>query len=81
MSKKSLNKGEGLQQMKGLLFFLVGVGVLVAGLILWHQDRGPNPVGNKYAAQQMTLQEEEAQKLANMTAKEKSERNIFLQQP
>lgn len=81
MSKKSLNKNEGLQQMKGLLFFLVGVGVLVGCLILWHHDRGPNPVGDKYAAQQMTLQEEEAQKLANMSAKEKSERNIFLQQP
>lgn len=81
MSKKSLNKSEGQHQLKAVLFFLFGAGVLVAGLVLWHQDRGPNPMGNKYAAQQMTLQEEEAQKLENMSAKEKSERNIFLQQP
>lgn len=81
MPKKSLNKRDGMQQMKGLLWFLGVAGVLVGSLILWHHERGPNPMGDKYAAQQMTVQEEEAQKLANMTAQEKAQRNIFLQQP
>lgn len=55
--------------------------VFVGILVLWHGERDPSPVGEKYFAQRMPPEEQAAYDKEQMTNKQKAQRNIFLQNP
>lgn len=72
---------EQQKQWKMTLAFVLGSVVFVSILVLWHQERDPSPVGEKYFAQRLPPEEQAEYDKEQMTNKQKAQRNIFLQNP
>lgn len=74
-------QNEQKKQWKMTLAFVLASLIFVGILVLWHQERDPSPVGEKYFAQRMPPEEQAAYEKEQMTDKQKAQRNIFLQNP